>query len=73
MLILFAFQAFIVYHFFMLKDVYSFTIFSLFPTITIIVLFIATRYIQRDETVDYINYLIANNKVKRKAKKVKKR
>ena len=72
MLILFAFQCFIAYHFFMLKEAYSFTIFALFPIITIIILFIATKYIQRDESVDYLNYLIQKNKVGKRTKREKK-
>jgi hypothetical protein len=50
MLILFAYQIWILVTFFQMKSVYTFTVATLFPFVCIVLLLLSIRYIWRDES-----------------------
>jgi hypothetical protein len=69
-IILFAFQIWIVVEFMKLRPFYSLSVPSLFPTIAIILLILAIRYIGRDEaTAMFTGMYQADDSDKKKRKK----
>jgi len=68
-LLLLGFQIWIVVEYFKLNSVYTFTIFSIFPVISIILLLLAIRYIGRDEASAIANVVI--DKYSKKNKTIK--
>jgi len=68
-LLLLGFQIWIVVEYFKLNSVYTFTIFSIFPVISIILLLLAIKYIGRDEASAIANVVI--DKYSKKNKTIK--
>lgn len=66
-IMLFFYQIWILVEFFKLHEVFTFTVASVFPAISIILLLIAMRFIGRDE----IRFTVANAMAQKKGKKSK--
>ena len=61
-LLLLAYQVWILVYFFEFKKVYTFTVASLFPFVCIVLLLLAIRYIWRDESEVIAYHIIRKNK-----------
>jgi hypothetical protein len=68
-LLLLGFQIWIVVEYFKLNSVYTFTISSIFPVISIILLLLSIKYIGRDEASAIANVVIDKYSKKNKTKK----
>lgn len=71
-LLLVAYQIWILVSFFQLKSVYTFTVATLFPFACIVLLLLAIRYIWRDESEVIAYHIIRKNKKNGKIKKYQK-
>lgn len=71
-LLLVAYQIWILVSFFQLKSVYTFTVATLFPFTCIVLLLLAIRYIWRDESEVIAYHIIRKNKKNGKIKKYQK-
>ena len=68
-LLLIAYQAWILVYYFQFKSVYKFTVPTLFPIVCVILLLIAIRYIWRDESEVIAYHILRKNKKNGKIKK----
>ena len=68
-LLLIAYQIWILVYYFQFKSVYTFTVATLFPLVCIILLLLAIRYIWRDESEVIAYHILRKNKKNGKIKK----
>ncbi|MBO4764150.1 MAG: DUF4293 family protein [Bacteroidales bacterium] len=68
-LLLIAYQAWILVYYFQFKSVYKFTVPTLFPIVCVILLLIAIRYIWRDESEVIAYHILRKSKKNGKIKK----
>ena len=68
-LLLLAYQIWILVYYFQFKSVYTFTVPTLFPLVCIILLLLAIRYIWRDESEVIAYHILRKNKKNGKIKK----
>ena len=68
-LLLLAYQIWILVYYFQFKEVYTFTVATLFPLVCIILLLLAIRYIWRDESEVIAYHILRKSKKNGKIKK----